>query len=150
MKRFGWLGFVAAVVLAAALGGMFGPSAWFVALQKPSWNPPGWVFGPVWTLLYVLIAAAGVRVWRSTGAERTKLVGLWAMQMLFNALWSPLFFGAKRPALAFVDIVALLTTIVAFIAVAQRGERKAALLFLPYAAWVAFATALNFAILQLN
>jgi translocator protein len=150
MKRFGWIGFVFAVCIAAGVGGMFGPSAWFLDLHKPSWNPPGWVFGPVWSLLYVLIAIAGIRVWRATHPDRAKLLVLWGVQMLLNGLWSALFFGAKLPALAFLDIALLLAAIAAFIAIAWRAERAAAWLFAPYAAWVSFASALNFAIWQLN
>jgi translocator protein len=141
---------VGLLVLAAALfGGMFTPGDWYASLEKPSWNPPGWVFGPVWTILYVMIAIAGWLAWR--GRDRSRLpITLWGGQLLLNALWSWLFFGLERPGAAFVDIVILWLLIAAFIVAAWRSSRAASLLFVPYALWVGFAAALNFAIWRLN
>jgi translocator protein len=139
--------FLLLVAAAAVFGTQFEPGAWHAALEKPAWNPPNWVFGPVWTLLYVLIAIAGWLAWR---ARQRLLVALWGVQLLLNALWSWLFFGLHLPFVALADIVLLLATIIAFIVVAWRRRRAAALLFLPYAAWVGFATALNAAIAVLN
>lgn len=124
------------------------PGEWYASLQKPAFNPPNWVFGPAWSILYVLIAIAGWRVWRddATGGA----FKLWLAQMLLNFLWSPSFFGAQRIGLGLMVITLLLLTILAFIAVAGRRDRIAAWLFVPYAAWVAFASALNLSIWLLN
>ncbi len=136
---------------AAALGGVFMPGDWYAGLQKPSWNPPNWIFGPVWTALYTMMAFAAWLVWRRGGfaAQRNALV-LFLLQLLFNGLWSPLFFGIKQPAVAFVDIVllwlALLATIVAF----WKARPLSGVLLVPYLAWVTFASALNFTLWQLN
>lgn len=148
--------FGGAVALVAIGGSMFNPgrgstAAWYDALVKPSFNPPSWVFGPVWTILYVLIAIAGARVWRArAGHERTVALGLWWTQMVLNGIWSPLFFGAKRPDLALIDIVLMLMAIAAFAIRARRVDRVATWLMIPYLLWVAFATVLNLAIVRLN
>jgi translocator protein len=139
--------FLLLVAAAALFGTQFEPGAWHAALEKPAWNPPNWIFGPVWTLLYVLIAIAGWLAWR---ARHRVLLALWAVQLLLNALWSWLFFGLHLPFVALADIVLLLLVIVAFIVVAWPRERAAAWLFIPYAAWVGFATALNAAIALMN
>jgi translocator protein len=139
--------FLLLVAAAALFGTQFEPGAWHAGLQKPAWNPPNWVFGPVWSLLYVLIAIAGWLAWR---ARDRLLLALWGVQLLLNALWSWLFFGLRLPFVALADIVLLLLVIIAFIVVAWPRERAAAWLFMPYAAWVGFATALNAAIALLN
>ena len=134
--------FVVAVVgIGLAIGFMTRPGEWYDSLAKPVFNPPNWVFGPVWTLLYILIAVAGWRVWRV--APGSAAMKLWAAQMALNWLWSPAFFGAEMPWLALAIIAALLAVIAAFIVQVWRQDRPAAWLFVPYAAWVAFATALN-------
>jgi tryptophan-rich sensory protein len=131
-----------------AIGVVTAPGAWYSGLSKPSFNPPGWLFGPVWTVLYVLIAIAGWRVWQR---DRTGWpVRLWWTQLGLNFVWSPVFFGTHQIGLAFFIILLLLAAILGFIAVAWRQDRIGALLFLPYAAWVAFASALNGAIWTLN
>ena len=142
--------FIAMVAAAALVGSQFGPGPWYVALQKPSWTPPDWLFGPVWSVLYIAIAVAGWSVWRSKAVSVTKPILLWLLQVILNGLWSWLFFGLRRPELALIDIIALLITICCFIATANGTSRVAAWLFVPYALWVGFATALNFAIWQLN
>lgn len=142
--------FLALVAAAALVGTQFGPGPWYLALQKPSWTPPNWLFAPVWTLLYGAIAVAGWLVWHSKAISVTKPILLWLLQLIFNGLWSWLFFGLRRPDLALIDIIALLVTIGCFIASANPISRVAAWLFVPYALWVGFATALNFAIWQLN
>jgi tryptophan-rich sensory protein len=140
--------------LAISLGGglLIGtfsrPDGWYAALAKPPFNPPGWVFGPVWTLLYILIAVAGWRTWQR--APSGPAMRLWAGQMGLNLLWSPAFFVLHRPALALAIVLALLVTILAFVRVSLRPDRIAAGLFLPYAAWVGFASVLNAAIVWLN
>ncbi|MBL0163345.1 MAG: tryptophan-rich sensory protein [Xanthomonadales bacterium] len=147
----GWFGLVVFLVLVAAaalLGGLSTPDAWFSALQKPSFNPPGWVFGPAWTLLYILMAIAAWRVYRVDGFRLA--IGLWLVQLVVNAAWSPLFFGMHRADLALLDIIVLDILVIATIAVFLRKDRIAAWLMLPYLGWIAFATTLNAAIWQLN
>jgi benzodiazapine receptor len=133
-----------------AIGALTGPGEWFLQLRKPSFNPPNWLFGPVWTLLYVLIAIAGWRVWRRQKELGPLPMSFWVAQLLLNFLWSPVFFGAHRIGLALGVIVVLLLCILAFIVSTARRDGTAALLFVPYAAWVSFATALNAAFLALN
>ena len=141
---------IALLVLAAALfGSQFMPGPWYEALEKPSWNPPNWLFGPVWTVLYVMIAIAGWLVWQKRGESRAPVV-MWGVQLALNALWSYLFFGAQLPGVAFAEIIVLLASILAFIVVSWRVSRAASLLFVPYAAWVGFASLLNFTIWRLN
>lgn len=134
---------------AAAVGGFFAPGPWYAALDKPVWTPPGWVFGPVWTALYLMIGIAGWLLWKAGSPARFALA-LWGLQLGLNALWSPLFFGLEAPGAALVMIVLLLAAIAATVAVARRTVPVAAWLLVPYLAWVAFATALNAAIWRLN
>jgi translocator protein len=144
----GWL---ALTFAAASLGALFLPGEWYAALKKPTWNPPNWIFGPVWTALYVAMAVAAWLVWRRGGmVEQRRPLTLFVVQLLFNALWSPLFFGMKRPAFALFDLgllwLALTATLIAF----SQANRFAGALLVPYLAWVTFAGALNFALWQLN
>jgi translocator protein len=124
------------------------PGAWYAALNKPAFNPPNWIFGPVWTILYVLIGIAGWKIW--TQNRRSLPMRLWFLALFLNFLWSPIFFGAQRIEMALVVIFAMLVTIIAFISVAYRVSPIAAGLFVPYALWVGFATLLNGAIFLLN
>jgi tryptophan-rich sensory protein len=140
--------FLLLVAAAAGFGAQFTPGAWYQALNKPSWNPPNSVFGPVWSVIYVCIAIAGWRIWRKGRAMLP--LAIWAVQLLLNALWSLLFFGLHRPDIALVDIVALLVFILTFIVVARSRSTLASWLFVPYALWVSFATALNYSILRMN
>jgi tryptophan-rich sensory protein len=131
-----------------AIGFVTRPGAWYAALAKPSFNPPNWVFGPMWTILYVLIAVAGWRIFERAPAGAAMAV--WVVALALNFLWSPVFFGAQQPAAALAVVATLLGAIAVFIALAWRVDTVAALLFLPYAAWVAFATLLNAALVRLN
>ncbi len=135
--------FGAIVVLAVLPGAFFGPGrdGWYDTLRKPPFSPPNWLFAPVWTLLYILIASAGARAWLR--GDRIALA-LWFAQMTLNAIWTPLFFGAHQPLLALVDIVAMLIAIAAFLWRTRFPE------FVPYLLWVSFATLLNFEIVRLN
>lgn len=145
--------FVAAVTAAALIGALAntGSSSEYAALQQPSWAPPSWVFGPVWTILYALIAVSGWLVWRLGGWRGARVeLTVFAVQLLLNAVWSPLFFGAGLRGLAFVDICLLVVALVATIVLFARRSRWAAVLLVPYLAWVLFAAALNFAVWQLN
>ena len=141
--------FVACTVAGGSLIGYFSmPGAWYQALDKPWFNPPNWVFGPVWTLLYVLIGIAGARVWiNDRGGVLPKL---WFAQIALNFAWPLVFFTAQRPDLAIGVLAGMLIAIFCFIALAWRRDRPAALLFIPYALWVSFAGLLNAAIWQLN
>ena len=124
------------------------PGEWYAALQKPSFNPPNWIFGPVWSVLYVMIAVAGWRIWRS--ARDSLAMKLWWAQLGLNFLWTPVFFSLHQIGAAFVVILLLLAAILAFIAIARQRDKIAAWLFAPYAAWVGFASLLNGAIWALN
>lgn len=145
--------FGAAVAAAAVIGGIAASSASerYAALERPSWAPPSWLFGPVWTALYVMIAVAGWLVWRQAGVSGARAaLSVFGVQLVLNALWTPLFFGADRFGLAFAEIVVLWLAIVATIVLFRRHSKPAAALLVPYLAWVTFAAALNFAIWQLN
>ncbi|MGE0501633.1 MAG: TspO/MBR family protein [Rhizobiaceae bacterium] len=131
------------------IGLSFTPDGWYDGLAKPDFNPPDWLFGPVWTLLYIFIAVAGWRVW-SAGGDHAAAKRAWIAQLLFNFAWSPVFFGMHQIGAALLVALAMLASIIAFVVVSWRAERSAALLFLPYGAWVAFAAVLNAAILSLN
>jgi benzodiazapine receptor len=145
-------GFIGAAFVAGAIGSAAtfeNVRSWFPTLVKPSWNPPGWLFGPVWTTLYVLMGTAAWRVWRQGPAARTLVRGYF-LHLLPNALWSILFFGLKQPAWALADIVVLWGLLVWLLVGFWRTDRLAAALWLPYLLWVSFATALNAAIVRLN
>jgi tryptophan-rich sensory protein len=131
-----------------AIGFLTAPGAWYADLAKPSFNPPNWLFAPIWIVLYILIAIAGWRVWCANAGGWPNW--LWWGQLALNFLWSPTFFAAHQVGLALVIIVLLLAAIIAFIATAWRPDRVAAWLFVPYAAWVAFASSLNASIFALN
>ena len=140
--------FLVTVVVVAASGAIFMPGPWYRALSKPSWTPPDWAFGPAWTVLYLMIAVAGWLVWTEQGSGPA--IWFWAANIVFNGAWSWLMFGMKRIGWALADAIAMLLTIVGFIATAWPVSQTAALLFVPYLAWVTFATALNWAILARN
>lgn len=131
-----------------AIGMLNPPGSWYAALTKPWFNPPNWVFAPVWSVIYLLVAIAG---WRTFERDRNSTaMMLWWVQMALNFLWSPIFFTAHRPDVAFAVILSLLAAILAFIALQRSEDRVSAVLFLPYAAWVSFASMLNFEIFRLN
>jgi tryptophan-rich sensory protein len=130
-----------------AIGLTIRPGAWYASLNKPSFNPPNWIFGPAWTMLYILIAIAGWRTWQLDGWSGWP-VRLWAGQMMLNWLWTPLFFGAHAMSLGLVVIICLLLTILGFIGVSR--DAIARICFIPYALWVGFASLLNASLLSLN
>ncbi|MFG1948197.1 TspO/MBR family protein [Nonomuraea sp. NPDC048826] len=142
--------FLVAVALVAVIGSLAasGSAQEYLSLERPPWAPPQWLFGPVWTVLYVMIAVAGWLAWRERGWSRA--MTLYAVQLVLNAGWTPLFFAAGRYGLAFAEICVLWIVIVATIAAMWPIKRAAALLMLPYLVWVTYAGALNFAIWQLN
>jgi tryptophan-rich sensory protein len=146
-RELSLLGFLVVVVGGGlAIGYVTAPGRWYAGLAKPSFNPPPWLFGPVCTVLYILIAG-----WRAWQRDRSgwPMRGWWALLAL-NFLWTPLFFAAHRIGLALVVILLMLAAILAFIVTAWRLDRVAACLFVPYAAWVAFASLLNGSIWMLN
>ena len=130
------------------IGSLTVPGGWYAQLAKPSFNPPGWLFAPVWTTLYILIAIAGWRIWQRD--RNSWPMRLWWAQLVLNFLWTPIFFRAHLIGLALADIALLLAVILGFIVTAWRIDKTAALLFVPYAAWVAFAAILTASILALN
>lgn len=151
-----FVGFIAICFAAAGLGGLFTtpatqPGGWYEWIAKPSWTPPSWLFGPVWTLLYGAMAVAGWLVWREGGWRARKVaLTLFFVQLALNALWSYLFFGLRSPGLAFAEIIALWIAILATLIAFWRVLRLAGGLFVPYLAWVTFAAALNYAVWRLN
>lgn len=150
--------FGASVAASALAGARFTPAhgtpigEWYDGLAKPPFQPPGAAFGPVWTALYAAMAVSGYRVWRSSSdpQSRKRALQLWAAQLAANAVWTPIFFGARRPALALADLAALLALLAAYTSQAAKSDRPAAGLFAPYIAWVLFAGVLNFEIVRLN
>lgn len=152
-----WIGlilFLAASYAAAAIGSAFTVPAvdpWYQELVRPSWTPPDWIFGPVWTVLYATIGISAWLVWLEGGLRGARAaMSVYAVQLVLNALWSVLFFGLRRPDLALIDIVLLWVSIVATVVLFWRKRAVAGWLLVPYLAWVSFAAALNFAIWQLN
>jgi len=134
-----------------AVGGRFLPGEWYRALDKPPWTPPGWVFGPAWTLLYLSMGVAAWLVWRERGWQRAALpLAVYGVQLVLNGLWSWLFFGLRRPDLALADIVALWAVIATTIVTFWGVRPLAGAILLPYLAWVGFATALNASIWRRN
>ena len=127
------------------------PGEWYESLRKPAWNPPHWIFGPVWSALYAMMAVAAWSVWRPKGFTAAKLpLTLFLLQLALNATWTPLFFGLRRPGSAMICIallwLAILTTLIEF----RKVSPMATALMIPYLAWVTFASALNFELWRLN
>lgn len=147
-----WLSLVAFLGLVVggglAIGYVTAPGAWYAQLTKPAFNPPSVVFGVAWPVLYVLIAVAGWRIWRRDRGGRA--MTLWWAQLGLNFAWPLVFFSAHRIGLALIIVVLLLPATLAFMAAAWHRDWLAALLFVPYAAWVAFAAVLNALIWGLN
>ena len=142
-----------AALLVAALGGAatdIGP--WYLALRKPSWQPPDWLFAPAWTAIYALTALAGLRAWRAAPdhAGRGRVLVAYAVNALMNVLWSLLFFTLQRPDWALAEVVALGLSVALLIVVSGRLDRAAGWLLVPYLAWVAFAGVLNWSVADLN
>jgi translocator protein len=144
-------GWVLLCFSAASLGAFFMPGEWYATLKKPSWNPPGWIFGPVWFALYTLMALAAWLVWMRGGfATQRRSLGLFLAQLVLNAAWTPLFFGLHWPGLAFAEIILLWLTIGATLIAFWPVSRTAAWFLAPYLAWVSFAAVLNFTLWRLN
>ncbi|MTI44872.1 TspO/MBR related protein [Roseibium hamelinense] len=136
------------VFLTAMSGAVFKPGDWYLSLKKPSWTPPGWAFPLVWTVLYVMIGYSGWLIWSEQGFGLALV--FWVLQLALNGAWSWLFFGMKRMDYALIDVCAMWLSIVAYIGAAWPVSTTAALLFLPYLAWVSVAAALNLSVWRLN
>lgn len=131
-----------------AIGYLTSPGDWYAELRKPAFNPPGWIFGPVWTVLYLIIGVAGWRLWqRDRGGWPMRL---WWAQLVLNFIWTPIFFAAHRIGLALAVVLLLLLAVAACMAASWRHDRMVAWLFAPYAAWVAFASLLTASIYLMN
>jgi tryptophan-rich sensory protein len=142
-----------AVIVAAISGGLATPrglASWYSTLEKPAWNPPNAVFGPVWTVLYAIMAVAGTRIALSGDAGAGRALAWFYGQLALNALWSWLFFAWRRPDLAFVEILLLWLVILANVLAFFRIDRPSAWMLVPYLAWVTFAAILNATIWRLN
>lgn len=147
----GLIGWLSTAFTAGAVGAVASVDAasFYAELSKPSWAPPAWVFGPVWSTLYGLMGIAAWLVWRSPGS-RTVALALFGLQLAANALWSWLFFGWRLGELAAVEVVVLLALIAATVTAFGRHSRLAAVLLVPYLLWVGFAAALTWAVWQRN
>jgi translocator protein len=156
-------------LMAGIIGGVFTSQSiptWYATLTKPDWNPPNWVFGPVWTILYILIGISLYLLWTTNpktplikkllhkageGSQTKKTaLTLFAIQLVLNTLWSIIFFGLKNPGLALIEIILLWFAIAATIHYTAKLNKLAAYLLVPYILWVSFATILNLAIVTLN
>jgi len=150
MRDYAPLGvFVLLAASAAVFGAQFMPGPWYAGLRKPPLNPPNWVFGPVWSVLYLAMAVSGWLVWRARPGSALPL-SLWAGQLILNAAWSFIFFGLQRPGAALLEILALLVVLLLATGSFFRVGILPGALFLPYTAWVSFAAYLNAGIWYLN
>ncbi len=153
-EKVGLFAFIALCFLLSAAGGTITSTSvdtWFQALQKPSFNPPDWIFAPVWTILYLLMAISGWLVWRTVQLKQRRLgLFVFAVQLVLNFTWSLLFFGLQRVDLALINIIVLLLVIIANAILFWRVVPLAGILFIPYVLWVAYASVLNASIWMLN
>ncbi|UWQ21972.1 tryptophan-rich sensory protein TspO [Jannaschia sp. W003] len=140
--------YLAACGAAAATGALFRPGAWYAGLRKPRWTPPNWLFPVAWTLLYLLLAVVAARIAPLPGAERAS--ALWTLQIVLNAVWTPVFFGLHRPRAALVVIVLLWGATAMLLAALWPLDHLAFALAAPYLAWITYAAALNAAVVRLN
>ena len=157
-KNFQFLPFIICIIIPLAIGAIGGfftmesVKTWYTTLNKPSFNPPNGVFGPVWSTLYVLMGISSYLVWKErksfTGYHWA--VGLYFLQLLLNLMWSFLFFNQHQIGFALVEIIILLITIIATAIVFYRVNKAAGLLFIPYILWVSFASYLTYSIFMLN
>lgn len=144
----GLFGFIGLTFCAPAVGALTLPGEWYASLNKPSWNPPSWIFGPVWTLLYLLMAVAAWRVWKREGWKLA--IWLYLVQLALNAAWTPIFFGAHTLGWALAEIILLWLAITLTMRAFLRVSKVAGLMLVPYLAWVTFAAFLNFTLWRMN
>jgi tryptophan-rich sensory protein len=152
-----WIGLVVLLVVCFAAAGIGGAvttpkiATWYTTLAKPSCNPPNWIFGPVWSALYFCMTISAWSVWRQGGFSGTTLpLTLFGIQLALNVLWSCIFFGLEQPGFAFVEVLLLWLAIAATMIAFWQRSSIAGILFVPYLAWVSFASVLNFLIWRLN
>lgn len=152
-----WIGLVVFIAVCLAAGGLGAIATtpeidgWYRTIEKPTWTPPGYLFGPVWTTLYIMMAIAAWLIWRKAGTKAAAIpLTLFGVQLMLNVAWSWIFFGLHQPGWAFAEIILLWFAITATTVVFFRKQKVAGLLMIPYLAWVSFAGVLNFAIWQLN
>jgi benzodiazapine receptor len=157
VKLWNWAVLAAFLILSAVVAGISGAvtigsvHSWYLTLAKPPFNPPNWLFGPVWTILYIAMAVAAWRVWRQRGQKTVRgALTLYGVQMALNFAWSLIFFGLHRVGAALIDILALVVALAATVIVFWRRDAFAGALMAPYLAWVSFAAVLNFALWRLN
>jgi len=154
MKKTGWIKLIISIViclLAGAIGALFTADSvgtWYLTLSKPSFNPPPWIFAPVWTALYVLMGIALYIVWKNKDSGFA--IPVFAVHLVLNPLWSFLFFGMKNIQFAFIEIIFLWVSILLCIILFYRISKPAAYLLVPYILWVSFATVLNYELMRLN
>lgn len=144
-----------AILLSLLVGGLGGAATeigpWYFQLQKPSWQPPDWLFGPAWTTLYILTSIAGVKAWRRADeVQRRYFLGALLLNLVLNLLWSLIFFTSQRPDIALLEVVPLWLSILLMVLLVRSYSPQSALLMLPYLGWVAFAAYLNWTIVNLN
>jgi len=156
-ERTRWIGLVVFIVVCIGAGGLGSIATtpeiegWYKTIAKPSWNPPGWIFGPVWTTLYIMMAIAVWLVWKHAGFKAAKLpLVLFGVQLLLNIAWSWIFFGMHQPGWAFAEIIVLWLAITATTILFFKKSKIAGGLMVPYLAWVSFASVLNFTIWRMN
>ena len=151
VMRYAWMAvFLLLVVIAAAIAGSFEAGEWYFMLHKPGWTPPAWVFGPVWSLLYVLMAVAMWLVWDSKDDTRVGALVWWLLQLSLNAAWSWLFFGLTRSGWSLAEMLLLIGVVILCMKAFSNSSRTAAVLMLPYLLWLLFAWVLNFSIWMMN
>lgn len=154
MKRFLILiAFLLLPQLAGGIGAYFtfpSISSWYQFLNKPFWSPPNWLFGPVWTLLYLLMGISSYLVWQSKNENKSKILKIYFLHLALNSLWSIFFFGLKNPFLGFLEIIVLWAFILYLTINFYKIKKISGILFLPYLLWVSFASVLNLAIVLLN
>lgn len=147
-----WSAAAAAALCIALLGGLateIGP--WYQALEQPAWKPPDWAFGPAWTIIYACTALGGVKAWLAANAAgRRAVISVFAVNGVLNVAWSLLFFRLHRPDWALIEVGLLWLSVLSLVIVCGRQSRQAGLWLLPYLGWVAFAAALNAAVVRLN
>ena len=144
-----------AILLSVLVGGIGGAATdigpWYYQLQKPSWQPPDWLFGPAWTTIYILTSIAGVKAWRRADeVQRRYFLGALLLNLVLNLLWSLIFFASQRPDIALLEVVPLWLSILLMMALVRDYSPSSTWLMLPYFAWVTFATYLNWTIVRLN
>ena len=152
-KIFKLIASIVITQLAGILGSLFtitNVNSWFSTINKPFFNPPNWLFGPVWTLLYLLMGISLYLIWNKGFKKHKTAIYIFGIQLILNSLWSILFFGLKSPLFAFIEIIFLWAAILLSIIKFYKISKPAAYLLIPYILWVSFAAVLNLAIVLLN